>query len=83
MPEPGALVPLDTDVFRYQMSDSSVQFGVPTDNQRADEAQQSLIEIDVCSRPRGATVWQFNGYQMWLGVAQLIMIEEVPHAYEG
>jgi hypothetical protein len=79
MAEANELVPDYEPLFRYRSTDSSLAVGIPTNKQRPD-LDQILIEIDLVFRSREDNLWRYVGQQVWIGIAQLIRIEEVAHA---
>ncbi len=70
-------VPEKTDVFRYRSTGNHVTTGVPTGEQ-SPALEQDLIEIDGVYRANKGGLY-YTGLQSWIGMAQLIHIEEVPH----
>lgn len=76
MPNKHDLVALDAPVFRYRSSDTSLTVGIPTNEQESTQAQ-SLIELDTVYRDREDNLWRYTGVQKWLGINQLISIDEV------
>ncbi len=76
MPKENRKVPADHNVFRYRSTDNHTVIGVPTHEQTPAQ-DQLLVEIDTVYRDLKDNVMRYTGYQNWVGIAQLIRVDEV------